>query len=456
MFSRVIKIDDIIAVSVILGGVVFLVFREMSLGILSSGLFMGISLLIKFSARRKSLVLDSNADFADVEARDISSFTSFVCELAGVDPLPLKQYFPYEISKYFALGMTIVFTGILAAVSGGYAIYKIFDNIYASLLVGVLWGALVANIDRVMVMSISKYHSLLGQFIRAIPRILLAIIIALVISKPIEVRFFENRLRADLTKMKSLIDSTNINKATSTFRVDETSRSRSIALQEVNDIRQQQPDIPALLSDELALQQGEYNRISRDVRFIRSELLKLRGADSLGRQQYSKVQNEIADYQERLGREEIRLGKINDRILQIQTEVKDIISAFRIDNEKKLTEASRRLDYYEKEKFRIDSLLSGEIGTIKANSAALFSKGTFMLELLLLEDLKREDKSIFWVSLAISLLMIAVETMPIFAKLLAPAGSYDYYQKFLTDRVKAEAKRRIEESWQPRPDEEEE
>ena len=53
---------------------------------------------------------------------------SFFWMCSGSD-MALLEKCPTETSKYTGIGATIFFTGLFAALSGGYALYTIFDNI---------------------------------------------------------------------------------------------------------------------------------------------------------------------------------------------------------------------------------------------------------------------------------------------------------------------------------------
>ena len=91
------------------------------------------------------------------------------------------QRHPTEGSKYAGIGATIFFTGIFAALSASYAFYTVFDNYYIAVGSGLLWGAMIFNLDRYIVSSMRKRGSTGGELLMASPRIILAVLIALVI-----------------------------------------------------------------------------------------------------------------------------------------------------------------------------------------------------------------------------------------------------------------------------------
>lgn len=149
--------------------------------------------------------------------KKMKSLKKFFWWCAGVHSQTLKKY-PEEHSKYFSIGATIFFTGLFAAIASGYALYFVFSGssfalIYA-LLFGLIWGLAIFNMDRYIVLSIDKSKSGFKQFLQALPRIILAIIIGIVISRPLELKIFDkeikNTLRVEyLQKQQATIDTLN-------------------------------------------------------------------------------------------------------------------------------------------------------------------------------------------------------------------------------------------------------
>lgn len=106
------------------------------------------------------------------------------------------------------VGVTILFTGIFAAISCFYALYKVFlGEAYAvplSIAFGFLWGVFVFNLDRFLVSTVRKEGSFIKDFRNVSPRILLAIVIALVIATPLKIRIFEDRLERQIHEMRKV------------------------------------------------------------------------------------------------------------------------------------------------------------------------------------------------------------------------------------------------------------
>ncbi|MCX2582794.1 DUF4407 domain-containing protein [Pedobacter sp. MR22-3] len=132
--------------------------------------------------------------------------------------IPTLEKYPSEQNKYTGIGATIFFTGLFAALSGGYAMYFVFKGddlaVVFALIFGFLWGAAIFNMDRYIVSSLNKSAGTGKQLLQATPRILLAIMIGVVISRPIELKIFDKEIKerlkvSYLNGQRSKIDTLN-------------------------------------------------------------------------------------------------------------------------------------------------------------------------------------------------------------------------------------------------------
>ncbi|MBV9926947.1 MAG: DUF4407 domain-containing protein [Acidobacteria bacterium] len=116
-------------------------------------------------------------------------------------------------NKVAAIGATVLLTGILAGLTGGYAFYKTFKTYEAAVALGCFWGLLIFNIDRFMVMTIRKKDvSSLGRAGRvrakamevfgSSPRLLLAVLLSLFITKPLELQLFAPEIDIEVEEIK--------------------------------------------------------------------------------------------------------------------------------------------------------------------------------------------------------------------------------------------------------------
>lgn len=136
---------------------------------------------------------------------------------SGVHISTLEKH-PTEHNKYIGIGATIFFTGLFAALSGGYAMYFVFKGdagaVFFALIFGLIWGLAIFNMDRYIVSSINKSATVNKQVLQATPRILLAIMIGIVISRPLELKIFDKEIKerlkvSYLNNQRSKIDTLN-------------------------------------------------------------------------------------------------------------------------------------------------------------------------------------------------------------------------------------------------------
>ena len=126
----------------------------------------------------------------------------FLWSCAGVNKEVLRLY-PNEYAKYAGSGGTILFTALMAMISGGYAMFFVFDSVIAALLFSVFWGLLIFNLDRFIVNSMhtdGKDTLSWKKLKAAMPRFIMAIFLGIVISTPLEMKIFNDRIESQLLK----------------------------------------------------------------------------------------------------------------------------------------------------------------------------------------------------------------------------------------------------------------
>lgn len=119
--------------------------------------------------------------------------------------VPMLRRAPTEINKYGGIGATIFFTGLLAAFSGGYALWTVFSSPWGAIVFGIIWGLMIFNLDRYIVSGMKKRNKFLNELGLAVPRLVLAILIAIVISKPLELKVFEKEINQELIVMEQQV-----------------------------------------------------------------------------------------------------------------------------------------------------------------------------------------------------------------------------------------------------------
>lgn len=135
-----------------------------------------------------------------LEHKRCGVINNFLWSCAGVNKGVLRQC-PSDYSKYAGIGGMILFTAIMAAISGGYALYFVFNSYAIAGLFGLFWGLLIFNLDRFIVntMYSDGKHTISWAEIRSgLPRIIMAIFLGLVISTPLEMKIFSDQIDSQL------------------------------------------------------------------------------------------------------------------------------------------------------------------------------------------------------------------------------------------------------------------
>ncbi|MEE9407164.1 MAG: DUF4407 domain-containing protein [Polaribacter sp.] len=310
----------------------------------------------------------------------------FFITCSGVDKNLIEDCSNGEQNKYVGIGATVFFTAVMATIAGSYALFTVFDNLYASIFFGLLWGLLIFNLDRFIVSTIKKSDSKWKEFLQASPRIILAVIIAIVISKPLELKLFEKEINQVLLTEKNQM--TLDNKA-------------QIAAQFTPEIAKINSEITVLKTDITA---KETNSNALYETYI---------AEAEGRKG-TKLLGKGPVYKEKREKHDAALAELNqlkkDNAEKIKN--KELAIANLIDNQKNTeTKTQPIIENFDGLMARIDAL--GKLPWLP--------------------------------SFFIFLLFLAIETSPIFAKLISPKGEYDFKLEDEESAVKTWVKQQVQQ-----------
>ena len=299
----------------------------------------------------------------------MQKITMFFWHCSGAD-LELLKKCPTESSKYVGIGATIFFTGLFAALSGAYALYTVFDSIFAAIVFGLVWGLMIFNLDRYIVSSMRKVGKFSRELGLATPRILLAILISIVIAKPLELKVFDKEIQPELIVMEQ----------------------EAYARQE----RQLQLRfIPSLDS------------LKAEVQLLKNEIAsKAKNRDVL-----LKIAQEEADGTG--GSRRRNLGPIYKIKKADADAAEKELNQLTIDNQK-------RIDLLEKNIGQTDSTMASQLNALdksKINGMAARMEA--------LSRITQQSGAVTWAHWFIILLFVAIETAPVFVKLISSKGPYD-------------------------------
>jgi Domain of unknown function (DUF4407) len=122
----------------------------------------------------------------------------FMAWLGGGDPAVLAEV-PQERGRFSQMAGVLLTTAGIAVLSMTFALH---DGIKAPLapavVVGLLWGVVILNLDRFLVMSMGSTRNKPRLILIALPRFALAVMLAAVISTPLTLRIFASDIKYQL------------------------------------------------------------------------------------------------------------------------------------------------------------------------------------------------------------------------------------------------------------------
>lgn len=285
---------------------------------------------------------------------------------SGADRDLLESCSQGEQNKYAGVGATVFFTALMAFLAAGYALYTVFDNVWAALGFGLVWGLLIFNLDRYIVSTMRKRNGFGRELLQAAPRILLAVIIAVVISKPLELKIFQKEIDQVLLERKNQLTLENQDQVAAQFdpAIDEKHAEITALKTEIAD---KEAETNALYDTYIAEAEGREGTGLLGKGPVYAEKREKHDA-SLAELQALRTEN-----RERIAAIEAEIGSLEENYAQAVTESQPVI------------------DRFDGLMARIDAL-----GTLP-----------------------------WFPSFFIFLLFLSIETAPILVKLMTPKGPYD-------------------------------
>lgn len=286
---------------------------------------------------------------------------------------PLLKQFPSEHTKYSGLGGVLLATFVLATLSAGYAIHTVFNNWFWTIGFAIIWGLIIFNFDRFLVSTMRKYGlSKRKQIWMAVPRLVLALLIGIVIARPLEMKIFEKEVNVKMNE--------NLHKK---IRLNDS----LLALEYKNQLADAETERQRLLDRKLAIGDTLHQLQTAYVQ----------EADGTGGSMQRGIENITR----------LKMDAYNQAKLQYAPELAQLANNINsqdslLNNAKAAMEEKRKL---------FEASAAANIGFLERNKA--------------LSDLASEESSVWWSVMLISLLIILIETGPVLSKLIMPTGPYD-------------------------------
>ncbi|WP_394617044.1 DUF4407 domain-containing protein [Lentzea sp. JNUCC 0626] len=115
---------------------------------------------------------------------------------------------PTDRLRYTATGGVLLTTAAVAAVSAAFALrMAVRLPWWAAVIAGVLWGVVILNLDRLLIIGMTRRAGWLRNIVGALPRVALAILLGTVISTPLVLRIFQPEIDTELEALQNERDS---------------------------------------------------------------------------------------------------------------------------------------------------------------------------------------------------------------------------------------------------------
>jgi hypothetical protein len=123
--------------------------------------------------------------------------------LGGADMDTLATV-PQERARFVQMALVLLTTSSIAMVS---MVFAMDDGVRvplaAAIAVGIFWGFVILNLDRYLVMSMGHVRTWQRMLVMALPRLMLAAVISLVIATPLTLRIFQHDINVQVAKSQA-------------------------------------------------------------------------------------------------------------------------------------------------------------------------------------------------------------------------------------------------------------
>jgi hypothetical protein len=345
-------------------------------------------------------------------------FVRFLNYWAGVDNALLRRCPRHERSKYANSGMLVLVTGVFAFSGAAYAVFTVYEAIEPALFYGAIWAMMIVNLDRLLLTTFPKKESKRRQFGHALPRLILAGFVGFTIAHPLTVRLFQPEILDHIGN-----EATARRKAAETRRNDESKTATELTLTRKAAL----PEFSAA-----AERKTERDRISTELgqwadRAAQTELDIKAEIDGTAPSRKPKCGPICRGKQDILSQQRGEMVKLRS----LQASATKALS----DGEQDLSLATRAIDSdSQKESNRVDHEYQLEI-----NSIASMQSKSFFARSSALSAMAEANSDIRWKCRFLAVMLVVVEIIVVFIKLLTPADSADQ----LAAEITAEFEQRI-------------
>ena len=293
--------------------------------------------------------------------REVSYFTRFLWFVAGAD-IEMLSLCPLDYKKYEAIGMTILMTALVGFAAGSSAAWYFTEDALWTLVFGLFWSLLIFSIDRSLVVTLKKDPYKKSYYVLPLVfRGFLAILVAGIMSIPLELLVFNGFIQNDIENYKSdLLKQQHQDSFDAQQAAEYDSKSKSLD-QLLKSESNKKDDIITAINDKRSERQREanmlnhpntttYNNAQASANGLQrqlNELYSLPNSD-YRRNRIPGLRSQISHQRSVMASERNAWNtKVNARILELDNEIAQLSDALRVVKEK--------IAKTDREKQRVDS-----------------------------------------------------------------------------------------------------
>lgn len=371
----------------------------------------------------------------DEQASWIQRFLWFC---AGADIQLLMRCPHSERVKEAGIGGIVLATAVLAFVSGSYAMYTVFGprggfvlsaqqqaldipTLIKAVIAGFVWALIIFNLDRFVVSSTGDGDGTdkitFGEMVRALPRISMAILIAISLSKPLEIRIMKSEIDAQLNHKQMEYTKVSNNPIDAEFAKKQADLKARIASQH-DMLNKNATTLEARISstrEKINSNDAIMEKRTQEIRNQQHELDLEASGKAANKKPgegpgFRTKKDNLAKMEAGLPNEAARIKAQNDeltadlereraRILNENETIKVTISELTKTLDDEVAHRDSVIEYNQKQAHNLDGLM---------------------------ERIQIADEKYPTASLVLTLLLIVIEVAPIFFKMMIVRGPYNY------------------------------
>jgi Domain of unknown function (DUF4407) len=359
----------------------------------------------------------------------MNKLTNFLIICSGADKKILDECTIKEKNKFIGIGSTLILTAILASLSGGYAIYSTFEFVPISIIIGIFWGIVIFSLDRYIVTSIDKKGIWWKQLLPAFPRLLMAFVLAITISKPLELRLFQDAINKSMGE----ISDASISGCETDWNTERDKLAKGKS--ELENERKQK-------TEEIYNKDGIYNDFVKEqeklnlINKINQNKINQNNPIISKGTTYPLVQNKYNGTYYRITKRTVGAKNALKSNSFLKSEINKNnreIQKFEIQKEDRKKTLKEQVETTEKQYTRQIEGVQQQIDDHNLKRTKFLADCTsrsqnardLPAQLQALSKLTNENQSIAWASILITLLFVILETAPMVVKLLSSKGTYE-------------------------------